>query len=205
MQNKKIQMKALSMSGYNCTIEYIAGTTNTCADLLSRHPDNVQKASDIQNSDEVEDQTVLDVNDYLYEVNVLDSNQFDPKTFASCDLPNDKSFEKCDCSDLVKGGFDMTVEQSRDDSISEIRSMILNDKESKYVQKHYLLIDDLVYYLSNVNDDPCLRLFIPKHLTSFVVKQYHDENGHMGVQKTFDSIRQKYYWPNLFKEINLCK
>ena len=37
-----------------------------------------------------------------------------------------------------------------------------------------------------------------------MVKQYHDQNGHMGVQKTFDSIRQKYYWPNLFKEINKC-
>ena len=24
----------------------------------------------------------------------------------------------------------------------------------------------------------------------------------MGIQKSFDSIRQKYYWPNLFKEIN---
>ena len=59
-----------------------------------------------------------------------------------------------------------------------------------------------MYYLSNVNDDPCLRLFIPKHLRIFVVKQYHDQNGHMGVQKTFDSIHQKYYWPNLFKEIN---
>ena len=48
------------MSGYNCTIEYIAGTTNTCADLLSRYLDNVQKTSKIQNSEEVEDQTVLD-------------------------------------------------------------------------------------------------------------------------------------------------
>ena len=67
------------MSGYNCTIEYIAGTTNICADLLSRHPDNVQKTSDIQNSEEVEDQTVLDVNDNLYQINVIDSNQFDPK------------------------------------------------------------------------------------------------------------------------------
>ena len=91
MQNKKIQLWALSMSGYNCSIEYIAGSTNSCADLLSRHPDNVQKASDIQNSKEVEDQTVLDVNDNLYEVNVLDSNQFDPKTFASCELPTVQS------------------------------------------------------------------------------------------------------------------
>ena len=202
MQNKKIQLWALSMSGYNCTIEYITGTTNTCADLLSRHPDNVRKTSDDQDCEEVEDQTVLDVNDNLYEINLLDSTQFEPKSFASCDLPNDQSFEKCDCSDFRKGGFDMKCEQTRDDDISEIRSMILNGKESKDVQKHYLLVDDLVYYLSNVNDDPCLRLFIPKHLRNFVVTQYHDQNGHMGVQKTFDSIRQKYYWPNLFKEIN---
>ena len=82
MQNKKIQMWALSMSVYNCTIEYIAGTTNTCADLLSRHPDNVQKTSDIQNSEEVENQAVLDVNDNLCQIKVIDSNPFDPKSFA---------------------------------------------------------------------------------------------------------------------------
>ena len=46
--------------------------------------------------------------------------------------------------------------------------MILNGKESKNVQKHYLLVDDLVYFLSNVNDDPCLRLFTPKHLKTLL-------------------------------------
>ena len=97
------------MFSYNCTIKYIAGTTNTCADLLSRHPDNVKKTSDDQNCEEVVDQTVLDVNDNLYEINVLDSTQFEPKSFASCDLPNVESFEKCDCSDFRKGGFDMKV------------------------------------------------------------------------------------------------
>ena len=91
MQNKKIQMWALSMPGYNCSIEYIEGTTNTCADLLSRHPD---KVNETQNSDEEVDgdQTVLDVNDNLFEINVLDSNQFDPKSFASCNLPDEESF-----------------------------------------------------------------------------------------------------------------
>ena len=53
-----------------------------------------------------------------------------------------------------------------------------------------------------MNDDPCLRLYVPKHLRSSVILQYRDQNGHMGIQKTFDSIGQKYYWPNLFKEIN---
>ena len=71
MQNKKIQFWASSMPGYNCSVKYIAGTTDTCADLLSRHPDNVQQASDIQNSDKVEDQTLLNVTDTLYEVSLL--------------------------------------------------------------------------------------------------------------------------------------
>ena len=60
----------------------------------------------------------------------------------------------------------------------------------------------ITYFISNVNDDPCLSLYVPKHLRSSVILQYYGQNGHMGIQKTFDSIRQKYYWPNLFKEIS---
>ena len=43
------------ISDFYCTIEYIAGTTNTCADLLSKHLDNVKKISDDQNCEEVID------------------------------------------------------------------------------------------------------------------------------------------------------
>ena len=46
MQNRKIQMWALGMAGYNCKVEYIEGKTNTCADLLSRHPENVGSEKD---------------------------------------------------------------------------------------------------------------------------------------------------------------
>ena len=34
-----------------------------------------------------------------------------------------------------------------------------------------------------------------------VIKQYHDDNGHMGIEKTFDTLRHKYYWPNMYKEL----
>ena len=58
------------MSRYNCTIEYIEGTTNTCADLLSRHPDNVsiEKGLDTDFVENDKDDVVLDVNDNLHEV-----------------------------------------------------------------------------------------------------------------------------------------
>ena len=38
MQKQKSQLWALGMAGYNCNIEYIAGTKNLCANLLSRKP-----------------------------------------------------------------------------------------------------------------------------------------------------------------------
>lgn len=67
MQNKKIQLWALSIAGYSCTIEYIAGTTNTCADLLSRRPDVADRCHEAN-------LTELDVNDNIFEVNVINSN-----------------------------------------------------------------------------------------------------------------------------------
>ena len=89
MQNRKIQLWALSMAGYNCRIEYIQGTTNTYLDLLSRHPDNVglEKEKDEQD-------VPLDVNDNSCQVNVLDSTNFDPKSYASCELLHEDSLQK---------------------------------------------------------------------------------------------------------------
>ena len=195
MQNRKIQLWALSMAGYNCSIQYIEGTTNTCADLLSRHPDNVGLEKD-----RMEDDIELDINENTYQVNVLDSSNFDPKTYASCNLPEKDSMEKCDLSDFKD--FDMSVEQSKDDELMSLKAKIDSGDLGKDKQRHLLVVENLVYYISNVEDDPYLRLYIPKHLRNLVVRQYHDLNGHMGVQKTFDSIRRKYYWPNLFKELN---
>ena len=67
MQNKKIQLWALSMSGYNRSIEYIAGTTNTCADLLSRHPDNVSRALGSQENEDIDiENYIAKIEFYIY-------------------------------------------------------------------------------------------------------------------------------------------
>ena len=46
------------MAGYNCTIEYIAGTTNTWADPLSKKPDDADKGQE-----DLTDKVDLDVNE----------------------------------------------------------------------------------------------------------------------------------------------
>ena len=194
MQNKKIQLWALSMAGYNCTIEYIAGTTNTCADLLSRRPDEPGRCQEENLTEELD----LDVNDNTFQVDVINSNEFEPKKFASCDVPFDDSLVKAD--DCLPG-LDMISEQNKDDELLELKTILVHGEPSKEVQRRYLVVDNVVYYLTDPDGDTVLRLYVPKHLRALVVKQYHDDNGHMGVQKTFDCIRQKYFWPNLFKEL----
>ena len=64
IQNKKIQLWALSISAYDCQIRHLAGRENVCADLLSRSTgaseDKIFKP--------------LDLDDRTYEVGVIDSN-----------------------------------------------------------------------------------------------------------------------------------
>ena len=71
MQKRKIQLWALGIAGYNCTIEYIAGKANTCADLLSR-------PVDAYNSVTADTVIEPDINDNTLEINALNSNGFDP-------------------------------------------------------------------------------------------------------------------------------
>ena len=62
--NKKIQQWALRLSGYNCKIEYLASKDNTCVDLLSRIPEQLETES-IHLEPGVDDRT--------YQVNVLNA------------------------------------------------------------------------------------------------------------------------------------
>lgn len=76
-------------------------------------------------------------------------------------------------------------------------------KTNKTEDTHYFELDGLLYYLSHPDtEDPLLRLYIPQKLEKTVLKQYHDELGHMSTDKTYDTMRLKYYFPNMYKKIS---
>ena len=64
--NKKIQLWAFKFSGYNCRIDYLAGKDNTCTDLLSRLPKQLEAES-------VELEPGVD--DKAYQVQVINSHR----------------------------------------------------------------------------------------------------------------------------------
>ena len=71
MQNKKIQLWALSIGGYNAKIEYIEGKKNVCVDLLSHMPHLGKEGTLERTSDPIKD---LNMDDRTFEINLVNSN-----------------------------------------------------------------------------------------------------------------------------------
>jgi transposase InsO family protein len=95
----------------------------------------------------------------------------------------------------------MVAEQDKDEILSEIKIGLKTDKLSHNLASRYVIHDNILYFISNVDSEPILRLCIPSHLKMHVIQQYHDLNGHVGTDLTYNTIKQKYYWPNMYKEL----
>ena len=46
------------------------------------------------------------------------------------------------------------------------------------------------------------QLLVPEVLVPRVLQRAHDEAGHFAAEKTKERIRQHYYWPNMWKDVN---
>ena len=95
----------------------------------------------------------------------------------------------------------MTKEQNKDKSMQSIISKLKLNHKAKELKK-FILIDDILYYIEHPDTDAKLRLYVPQHLQKSILINYHNETGaHLGYDKTYDNIREKYYFPNLYKII----
>ncbi|KAL5015615.1 hypothetical protein ScPMuIL_007303, partial [Solemya velum] len=99
---------------------------------------------------------------------------------------------------------DIKTEQLKDETIAQLRNRLRNGKATKTEDTHYFESeDDLLFYLSQPDsEDPRLRLYIPRSLEERVITQYHDELGHMATDKTYDTMRLKYFFPSMYKKID---
>ena len=202
MQNKKIQLWALSIAGYNTQVEYIKGKENHCADLLSRIPFKKGEKEELQQSKSTPEDEELDIDDRSLEIGAINSNEINPRDFASSHMDPPGDVIKPDI-DLPED-FNMVEEQQKDEEIGKLKNRINKGTATKAEQTHYFETEDgLLYYLSQPDsEDLRLRLYIPQEMENIVIKQYHDELGHMALDKTYDSMRLKYFFPNMYRKLN---
>ena len=130
--------------------------------------------------------SVPDITDRTFEVNKINSSDIYPKRFAQYDHQDEN--KQCNTEELEIPGFDLVIEQSKDKEHVQLKDRLQNGKMSSSVASKYITLDNILYYLSKSDSDPIIRLYIPSHLKQLVTEQYHDKNGHMGIEKTYDSI-----------------
>ena len=89
----------------------------------------------------------------------------------------------------------MVEEQEKDETLLKIKNDFRKETLTPSVARKYIVLDNILYYISYSDTDPVLRLYV-KH---DVLVEYHTTLGHLVMDKTHDAIHSKYYWPNLFK------
>ena len=119
-------------------------------------------------------------------VEVINTNQTKVR-----DLPADTQESEDGLPTLIsgEGPLEMVEEQEKDKNLKKLNG------DFKYTR-----IEGVLYYIAE-EPAPGLKLVIPRHLMKLVREACHDNTGHMGIDKTYDRIRQNYHWKGIYRDV----
>ena len=105
-------------------------------------------------------------------------------------------------------------DQQTDPDLQKIISDITSDNDTKHIremrEKYILDSDNLLWKKTKsfLPHEHPYRLAVPQSQKPEILRRYHDDllAGHKGSQITYNKIHSRYYWKNLFSEVeNYCK
>ncbi len=65
------------------------------------------------------------------------------------------------------------------------------------------LRDGILYRKRVVGDHTIYQLVLPKDLRPIVMEQVHDNMGHLGLERTLDLARARFYWPRMATDVEV--
>lgn len=63
------------------------------------------------------------------------------------------------------------------------------------------LQEDILYRRRQDREQVSFQLVLPEELRSVVVTSLHDDMGHMGIERTLDLVRSRFFWPRMAADI----
>lgn len=180
----KLMRWALILNDFDFEIHHVPGTSNQAADSLSRNPvDESKPAKELQER-EIPGAVRDKQSSVLLAIAGHNSNDID--------------------LELIRKW------QTEDKACSRMKSW-LNRRSSdcryvppqfKMCYKNFRLEDNILMYSSHLPGSSPV-IVIPKSQTEPILRKYHDnpEAGHPGQEETYSSIRKRFFWLNMRRDI----
>jgi len=217
------------LSGYKFRIEHVKGSKNIVADTLSRidlltltddTEELDEKVANINNISSVtvdEDPTVDDDlkhrSDCVWAISLdkpPSDNSDDDETVdtdANIDESLDSMLDSYDVQQLQQTCPDCQV------FLQYFRSGILPPDDAGarkivYQAKRFVLDDGLLYHLDLprnrkkfAGEPVSQQLMVPQSLRKLLLRFYHENLSHIGSEKMYTTLREKYYWQNMYVDV----
>ena len=91
-------------------------------------------------------------------------------------------------------------EQAKDAYTSEIIQRLQEGKHSDTQVDFHLEDGILVHQLRNSNN-PSRQVVVPIALRQTIVEQLHSNAGHLGIRKTFEKVKERFFWPGYEQDV----
>jgi transposase InsO family protein len=214
-----------ALANFNITILYRPGRNNGDADALSRRPrDRVfepdESPSRFKNTVKIEADEVQAIGRHFE----TDSESNWVEAISCSAHAVDPEFDQENSVHLVRSMYKMTPqdwrrEQGKDPVLSRVRHWVLLKRlpthferaretiEVRNALREYnrLTTRDGVVYRTrrDSRSDQCTyQLYLPQSFVGDALNGLHDLCGHLGVDKTLESARQRFYWNKMTEDVN---
>lgn len=64
-----------------------------------------------------------------------------------------------------------------------------------------VLTNDVLYRKRIIGREPLFQLVLPKAFRQVALTELHDSVGHLGIERTVDLVRQRFYWPRMALDV----
>jgi hypothetical protein len=213
--NGRLCRWALQLQGMNITIKHRSGKANGNADALSRSPLPIQVVTTrARNKNATPNTVVVNARKGGTARAKKRSQQANSEASSSnqeMKLPSDTEIrERIRVAQRADEEWSPLIEYLESKTLPSDSSQAT---KIKVRSSSFTLEDELLYHIwiptnSNRNTEVRKQLVVPNCDRQNVMKEMHGSyhGGHFGTTKTFDKIRDRYWWQSMYKDIEeYCK